>query len=55
MEGGKILWDESERGSLEFYRVHNLKKFNNTGEDMDDSIFIETIDLIKAIESHRPC
>lgn len=53
IEGRKILWDESEGGTLEFYRVHNLKKFNNTGEGMDDLISIETIGLIKAIESYR--
>ncbi|MEK5439623.1 MULTISPECIES: RNA polymerase sporulation sigma factor SigK [Paenibacillus] len=36
------------------YRVHNLKKFDNTGEDMEDLISIGTIGLIKAIESYRP-
>jgi RNA polymerase sporulation-specific sigma factor len=34
--------------------VHNLKKFDNTGEDMEDLISIGTIGLIKAIESYRP-
>jgi RNA polymerase sporulation-specific sigma factor len=32
-------------------RVHNLKKFDNTGEDLEDLISIGTIGLIKAIES----
>jgi RNA polymerase sporulation-specific sigma factor len=36
------------------HRVHNLKKFDNTGEDMEDLISIGTIGLIKAIESYRP-
>jgi RNA polymerase sporulation-specific sigma factor len=35
-------------------RVYNLKKFDNTGEDMEDLISIGTIGLIKAIESYRP-
>ncbi|MGE7611997.1 RNA polymerase sporulation sigma factor SigK [Paenibacillus sp. NPDC101420] len=39
---------------LTSYRVHNLKKFDNTGEDMEDQISIGTIGLIKAIESYRP-
>ncbi|XMB27869.1 sigma-70 family RNA polymerase sigma factor [Paenibacillus sp. BR2-3] len=39
---------------LTSYRVHNLKKFDNTGEDMEDLISIGTIGLIKAIESYRP-
>ncbi|MDQ0194913.1 RNA polymerase sporulation sigma factor SigK [Paenibacillus wynnii] len=39
---------------LRSYRVHNLKKFDNTGEDMEDLISIGTIGLIKAIESYRP-
>ncbi len=36
------------------HRVHNLKKFDNMGEDMEDLISIGTIGLIKAIESYRP-
>lgn len=36
------------------HRVYNLKKFDNTGEDMEDLISIGTIGLIKAIESYRP-
>ncbi|WP_074100795.1 RNA polymerase sporulation sigma factor SigK [Paenibacillus sp. P3E] len=36
------------------HRVDNLKKFDNTGEDMEDLISIGTIGLIKAIESYRP-
>jgi hypothetical protein len=35
-------------------RVHNLKKFDNTGEDLEDLISIGTIGLIKAIESFSP-
>jgi hypothetical protein len=37
--------------TLEFtsYRVHNLEKFDNTGEDMEDLVSIGTIGLIKAI------
>jgi len=35
-------------------RVHNLKKFDNTGEDLEDLISIGTIGLIKAIESYSP-
>jgi RNA polymerase sporulation-specific sigma factor len=35
-------------------RVHNLKKFDNTGEDIEDLISIGTIGLIKAIESFQP-
>ncbi|MEK4063281.1 sigma factor [Paenibacillus sp. FSL H3-0321] len=38
---------------LTSYRVHNLKKFDNTGEDMEDLISIGRIGLIKAIESYR--
>jgi RNA polymerase sporulation-specific sigma factor len=34
--------------------VHNVKKFDNTGEDMEDLISIGTIGLIKAIESFSP-
>jgi len=33
---------------------HNNKKFDNTGEDLEDLISIGTIGLIKAIESYRP-
>ncbi|BCG58082.1 hypothetical protein PUR_15070 [Paenibacillus sp. URB8-2] len=40
--------------NLTSVRVHNLKKFDNTGEDMEDLISIGTIGLIKAIESYRP-
>lgn len=32
-------------------RVHNIKKFENTGEDSEDLISIGTIGLIKGIES----
>ncbi|WP_371915729.1 RNA polymerase sporulation sigma factor SigK [Paenibacillus odorifer] len=39
---------------LTSHRVYNLKKFDNTGEDMEDLISIGTIGLIKAIESYRP-
>ncbi len=35
-------------------RIHNLKKFDNTGEDLEDLISIVTIGLIKAIESFSP-
>ncbi len=35
-------------------RVHNVKKFDNTGEDLEDLISIGTIGLIKAIESFSP-
>lgn len=35
-------------------RVHNLKKIDNTGEDLEDLISIGTIGLIKAIESFSP-
>ena len=35
-------------------RVHNLKKFDNTGEDLEDLISIGTIGLIKAIETYSP-
>jgi RNA polymerase sporulation-specific sigma factor len=34
--------------------VHIVKKFDNTGEDMEDLISIGTIGLIKAIESFSP-
>jgi RNA polymerase sporulation-specific sigma factor len=34
-------------------RVHNFKKFDNTGEDLEDLISIGTIGLIKAIESFQ--
>lgn len=33
---------------------HNLKKYDNTGEDLEDLISIGTIGLIKAIESFQP-
>ncbi|WP_284638129.1 RNA polymerase sporulation sigma factor SigK [Paenibacillus silviterrae] len=36
------------------YRVHIVKKFDNTGEDLEDLISIGTIGLIKAIESFSP-
>jgi RNA polymerase sporulation-specific sigma factor len=39
---------------LTSHYVHNLKKFDYTGEDMEDLISIGTIGLIKAIESYRP-
>lgn len=32
---------------------HNIKKFDNTGEDLEDLISIGTIGLIKAIESFQ--
>ncbi|MCG5251199.1 RNA polymerase sporulation sigma factor SigK [Brevibacillus agri] len=35
------------------FHVHNLKKFENTGEDSEDLISIGTIGLIKAIESYQ--
>jgi RNA polymerase sporulation-specific sigma factor len=38
---------------LTSYRVHNVKKFDNTGEDLEDLISIGTIGLIKAIESFQ--
>ncbi|MBT2289148.1 RNA polymerase sporulation sigma factor SigK [Paenibacillus albidus] len=34
--------------------AHIVKKFDNTGEDMEDLISIGTIGLIKAIESYKP-
>lgn len=34
--------------------AHIVKKFDNTGEDLEDLISIGTIGLIKAIESFRP-
>lgn len=34
--------------------AHIVKKFDNTGEDLEDLISIGTIGLIKAIESYRP-
>src|SRR5690606_31284122 len=34
--------------------THIVKKFDNTGEDMEDLISIGTIGLIKAIESYSP-
>lgn len=34
--------------------AHIVKKFDNTGEDVEDLISIGTIGLIKAIESFRP-
>lgn len=34
--------------------AHIVKKFDNTGEDMEDLISIGTIGLIKAIESYSP-
>ncbi|SMF88809.1 DNA-directed RNA polymerase specialized sigma subunit [Paenibacillus uliginis N3/975] len=39
---------------LTSHRAHNLKKFDNTGEDMEDLISIGTIGLIRAIESYCP-
>jgi RNA polymerase sporulation-specific sigma factor len=50
------VYSSSKFISFQFtsYRVHNLKKFDNTGEDMEDLISIGTIGLIKAIESYRP-
>ncbi|GGH46262.1 hypothetical protein GCM10008014_08820 [Paenibacillus silvae] len=35
------------------FHVHNIKKFDNTGEDQEDLISIGTIGLIKAIESFQ--
>ena len=35
-------------------RVHIVKKFDNTGEDLEDLLSIGTIGLIKAIESFSP-
>ena len=40
--------------SLTSFRVHIVKKFDNTGEDLEDLISIGTIGLIKAIESFQP-
>ena len=34
--------------------AHIVKKFDNTGEDLEDLISIGTIGLIKAIESYQP-
>ena len=34
--------------------VAHRKKFDNTGEDLEDLISIGTMGLIKAIESFRP-
>ncbi|WP_372632372.1 sigma factor, partial [Cohnella sp.] len=34
--------------------AHIVKKFDNTGEDLEDLISIGTIGLIKAIESFQP-
>jgi RNA polymerase sporulation-specific sigma factor len=34
--------------------AHIVKKFDNTGEDLEDLISIGTIGLIKAIESFSP-
>jgi RNA polymerase sporulation-specific sigma factor len=34
--------------------AHIVKKFDNTGEDLEDLISIGTIGLIKAIESYSP-
>ncbi|MDP5272994.1 RNA polymerase sporulation sigma factor SigK [Chengkuizengella axinellae] len=34
--------------------AHIVKKFDNTGEDIEDLISIGTIGLIKAIESYKP-
>lgn len=50
------VYSSSKFISFQFtsYRVHNLKKFDNTGEDMEDLISIGTIGLIKAIKSYRP-
>ncbi|GGG07013.1 hypothetical protein GCM10010912_59570 [Paenibacillus albidus] len=45
---------EYDQNDIASCRVHNLKKFDNTGEDMEDLISIGTIGLIKAIESYRP-
>lgn len=42
------------RSRLTSHRVHNLKKFDNTGEEVEDLISIGTIGLIKAFESYRP-
>ncbi|MCZ8511611.1 sigma factor [Paenibacillus filicis] len=36
------------------FRVHIVKIFDNTGEDLEDLISIGTIGLIKAIESFSP-
>lgn len=41
-----------DKNILTFFCVHNLKKFENTGEDAEDLISIGTIGLIKAIESY---
>ncbi|MDR7073572.1 hypothetical protein J2X07_002559 [Fictibacillus barbaricus] len=48
--------DEHARGLLIEHNLrlvaHNVKKFENTGEDTEDLISIGTIGLIKAIESY---
>lgn len=39
--------------TLTKHRIHNLKKFDNTGEDTEDLISIGTIGLIKGVESFK--
>ncbi|WP_338044681.1 RNA polymerase sporulation sigma factor SigK [Paenibacillus periandrae] len=39
---------------MSWFSVHIVKKFDNTGEDLEDLISIGTIGLIKAIESFSP-
>ena len=55
------LMAEGDRSSRNLLIEHNLrlvahivKKFDNTGEDLEDLISIGTIGLIKAIESFQP-
>ncbi|MEW9698336.1 RNA polymerase sporulation sigma factor SigK [Paenibacillus sp. SI8] len=48
----KIL-DNLSVGPAPGFVVHNVKKFDNTGEDLEDLISIGTIGLIKAIESFQ--
>ncbi len=45
---------ETKKLAFTLLRVHNLKKFDNMGEDLEDLISIGTIGLIKAIETFSP-
>jgi RNA polymerase sporulation-specific sigma factor len=44
----------AHQGNITLLCVHIVKKFDNTGEDLEDLISIGTIGLIKAIESFSP-
>ncbi|NPV90415.1 MAG: sigma-70 family RNA polymerase sigma factor [Firmicutes bacterium] len=50
--------DEEARNRLIEHNLrlvaHILKKFDGTGEDLDDLISIGTIGLIKAINTYKP-